>query len=299
MSSAEIYQFPLSTTGEVREKRGPQVEDGYTRIANELYQVVNNGHSCPVNVRHLRIIHAVIRRTYGFNKTMDALADTQIAADTGIPRNKVNVAKHELLAMHVLKLSEDGRKIGINKDYASWDFSKRPEKKAPEAKSKMDQNGNDVTKMVTSEVTKTGTHKRQKDINTSTDVEERIGVDQKNPKSKTNALPNCPHMELLDLWAEVMPDQRQHAKNLWSGSKREKALAQRWKQGFKIKHEVTGEPLYTDLASGLDWWGRFFRYLRKSKFLMSDNNWFSLEWIANRDHFDNIIEKKYHDGGES
>lgn len=150
--------------------RGPQVEDGYTRIANELYEVVNNGHACPVNVRHLRIIHAVIRRTYGFNKTMDALADTQLAADTGIPRNKVNVAKHELLAMKVLHLSEDGRKIGINKDYASWNFSKRPEKKAPKPKTKMGQNGNDVTKMVTSDVTNSGTHKRQKDI-LSTDVE--------------------------------------------------------------------------------------------------------------------------------
>ena len=149
--------------------RGPQVEDGYTRIANELYQVVNNGHSCPVNVRHLRIIHALIRRTYGFNKTMDSVADTQLAADTGIPRSKVNVAKHELIAMKVIKLSEDGRKIGINKDYSSWDFSKRPEKKAPKAKSKMDQNGNSVTKMVTQDVTKTVTHKRQKDILT-TDV---------------------------------------------------------------------------------------------------------------------------------
>ena len=150
--------------------RGPQVEDGYTRIANELYEVVNNAHACPVNARHLRVIHAIIRRTYGFNKTMDALADTQMAADTGIPRNKVNVAKHELLAMKVLKLSDDGRKIGINKIYSEWDFTKRPERKAPKAKTKMDQNGNDVTKMVTQEVTKTGTHKRQKDT-LSTDVE--------------------------------------------------------------------------------------------------------------------------------
>ncbi|MDC8803913.1 replication protein [Halomonas pacifica] len=145
--------------------RGPQVEDGYTRIANELYEVVNDAHACPVNARHLRVIHAIIRRTYGFNKTMDALADTQLAADTSIPRNKVNVAKHELLAMKVLKLSEDGRKIGINKAYSEWDFTARPERKAPQAKSR--QNGNAVTKMVTKSVTKSGTHKRQKDMTTA------------------------------------------------------------------------------------------------------------------------------------
>ncbi|WP_413616437.1 replication protein [Halomonas cupida] len=275
--------------------KGPQVEDGYTRIANELYQVVNNAHACPVTLTQLRVIHAVIRRTYGFNKTMDALADTQIAADTGIPRQKVNPAKHQLIAMRVLVLSDDGRKIGINKRYDEWDFSARPEKKAPQRGAQPD--GDTVTKKVTQDVTKSGTHKRQKDTNTSTDVEERITVEQES--SKSTALPNCPHMEILDLWAEIMPDKRQHAKGMWSGSKRERNLASRWKQALKIKHEVTGKPLYTDLESGLDWWGRFFRYLRKSQFLMGDNNWFSLEWVVQRDHFDNIIEKKYHDGDQS
>ncbi|MEG3078513.1 replication protein [Halomonas sp. 5021] len=304
MQTADIYQFPNRPDGEVREKRGPQVEDGYTRIANELYEVVNNGHSCPVNVRHLRIIHALIRRTYGFNKTMDAVADTQLAADTGIPRNKVNVAKHELIAMNVIRLSDDGRKLGINKDYASWDFTKRPEKKAPKPKTKMGQNGNGVTKMVTSDVTNSGTHKRQKDSNTSTDVEERIGEPKREaavgqdskPEPK---LPDCPHMEIIDLWAEIMPDKPQPSKNMWQGTERARHLAARWKAGFKIKHERTGEPLYTDLQSGLDWWGRFFRFLRKSEFLMGDNRWFKLAWVAKRENFVKIMEMDYHDGGES
>ena len=145
--------------------KGPQVEDGYTRIANELYQVINNAHACPVTLTQLRIVHAVIRRTYGFNKTMDAMADTQIAADTGIPRQKVNPAKHALIAMKVLVLSDDGRKIGVNKRYEEWDFSARPEKKAPQRNTQPD--GDSVTKKVTQNVTKTGTHKRQKDITTA------------------------------------------------------------------------------------------------------------------------------------
>lgn len=165
--TAEIYQFPRGQES-VREKRGPQVEDGYTRIANELYKVINNRHTFPGTATHLRIVHAIIARTYGFNKTMDAIADTQIAADTGVPRQKVNPAKIELLAMRVLQLSDDGRLIGINKRYHEWDFSSRPEKKAPERTSR--QNGDTVTKKVTKEVTKTGTHNRQID-SLSTDVE--------------------------------------------------------------------------------------------------------------------------------
>lgn len=277
--------------------KGPQVEDGYTRIANELYQVINNAHACPVTLTQLRIVHAVIRRTYGFNKTMDAMADTQIAADTGIPRQKVNPAKHALIAMKVLVLSDDGRKIGVNKRYEEWDFSARPEKKAPQRNTQPD--GDSVTKKVTQSVTKSGTHKRQKDSNTSANAEVRIGEptrDESDEDSKPSEpqLPNCPHNEIIDLWAEIMPDKPQPAKNLWQGTERARHLSARWRAGFTIKHERTGEPLYTDLQSGIEWWGRFFKFLRKSPFLMGDNRWFKLAWVIKRENFVKIMEMDYH-----
>lgn len=305
---SNVLRFPDPAQRPPETTKGPQVEDGYTRIANELYEVVNNAHACPVNARHLRVIHAIIRRTYGFNKTMDALADTQLAADTGIPRNKVNVAKHELLAMKVLRLSDDGRKIGINKIYSEWDFTKRPEKKAPPAKTKTDQNGNGVTKTVTQEVTKTETHKRQKDSNTSPYGEESTaGADDPSLSSdehqepepqapEPNRLPNCPHQAILDKWAEVMPEKRQPLRSLWSkGAAGSRALAARWKQGFSILNESTGEPLYSDEATGIEWWGRFFRFLRRSEFLMRDDSrFFGLDWIVKAENFRKIMEFKYH-----
>lgn len=116
--------------------------------------------------------------------------------------------------------------------------------------------------------------------------------------SRSNRLPDCPHMEILDLWAEIMPDKRQPSRNLWPGSKRERNLAARWKAGFKIKHDVTGEPLYHDRESGLDWWRRFFSYLRKSGWLM-EQHFVDLEWITTKRWFDNILESKYHDQGGS
>lgn len=276
--------------------RSPQVEDGYTRIANELYEVVNNAHACPVTLTQLRIIHAVIRRTYGFNKTMDSLADTQIAADTGIPRQKVNPAKHALIAMKVLVLSADGRKIGVNKRYDEWDFSARPEKKPPQRKAQPD--GDSVTQMVTEIVTKSGTHKRQKDMNTPS-YEGEATADAYRPAEpkKKLSLPDCPHMEILDLWAETMPDKRQPIRSIWTKSPRARNLAARWKQGFSIKHDQTGEPLYTDTASGVEWWGRFFKFLRRSEFLMRDDSrFFGLDWIAENRNFEKIMELKYHGG---
>jgi phage replication O-like protein O len=163
--TAEIYQFPrredVDRPEPERSGRGPQVEDGYTRIADELYRVINNRHTFPGTATHLRIVHAIIVRTYGFNKTMDEIADTQLAADTGIPRQKINPAKLQLLAMKVLKLSPDGRKIGVNKHHSEWDFSSRPEKKAPQRKGVP--NGDTVTKKVTPSVTDLGAHNREID----------------------------------------------------------------------------------------------------------------------------------------
>ena len=301
---AELSKFRArrdDAQASVTPSKRPQVEDGYTRIANELYQVVNNAHACPVTLTQLRIIHGVIRRTYGFNKTMDAIADTQIAADTSIPRQKVNPAKHQLIAMKVLVLSEDGRRIGINKRYDEWDFSARPEKKAPQRKTQPD--GDSVTKKVTPSVTKSGTHKRQKDSNTSTNVEKRIGEPNRDtsegdkPKSESK-LPDCPHMAILDLWAEIMPDKRQHSKTMWHDSSRAQALSARWKMGFTRKHADTGKHLYTNLDEGIDWWGRFFKYLRRNEFLMKDHRWFDLGWVCKRENFIKILERNYEEDAQ-
>ncbi|UQI42724.1 replication protein [Vreelandella venusta] len=294
MSSAEIYQFPSTPTGEVREKRGPQVEDGYTRIANELFEAVTNAHTCPVTLRQMRVVLAVIRKTYGFNKKVDRISDGQLAAETGLSRQNVNKAKRELIAMHVLYL--DGHKLGVNKHCEQWNFSAKPEK------DNLRQTRVSVSKPETKSVSKSGSHKRQKDSNTSTNVEERIGEPTRDESIEDDStskpqLPNCPHSEIIELWAEIMPDKPQPSKNMWQGTERARHLAARWKAGFTIKHERTGEPLYTDLQSGLDWWGRFFRFLRKSEFLMGDNRWFKLAWVAKRENFVKIMEMDYHDGG--
>lgn len=162
MSSAEIYQFPSTPQGEVREKRGPQVEDGYTRIANELFEAVTNAQTCPVTLRQMRVVLAVIRKTYGFNKKADRISDGQLAAETGLSRQNVNKAKRELIAMRVLYL--DGHKLGVNKHCEQWDFSAKPEK------DNLRQTRDSVSKPETKSVSKSGSHKRQKDT-LSTDVD--------------------------------------------------------------------------------------------------------------------------------
>lgn len=268
--------------------RGPQVEDGYTRIANELFEAVTNSQTCPVTLRQLRVVLAVIRKTYGFQKKADRISDGQLAAETGLTRQNVNQAKRELLAMGVLLM--DGHKIGINKHHQDWNFDARP------VKDNLRQSRDSVSKPETKSVSKSGSHKRQKDITSPYGEESTAEADDAPSKSKGSSLPNCPHHELLALWAEIMPEKRQPIASMWKGA-RAKNLAARWKQGFSILNEQTGQPLYHDTDSGIEWWGRFFRFLRRSDFLMRDDSrFFGLDWVAKNENFAKILEMKYHGG---
>lgn len=111
----------------------------------------------------------------------------------------------------------------------------------------------------------------------------------------------CPWEEILGIWAEVMPDKPQPSKNLWPDTVRARDLSNRWKACFSIKHEITGKPFYTDKASGLDWWRRFFTYLRKSDFLMGNTAavgqrafTLKIDWIVKKGNFVKILENTYH-----
>ncbi len=91
------------------------IDGGYTRLANELYDALIGANLTKIQAR---VAHAVCRKTYGFNKKMDRIADSQLAELTRLPRQKVNKAKNELVAMNVLIKSH--HQIGINKNLSQW-----------------------------------------------------------------------------------------------------------------------------------------------------------------------------------
>ncbi|MDU5839610.1 MAG: replication protein [Pantoea sp.] len=122
------------------EQRVADTDDGYTRLANELYEELIGAN---LTRNQAKVAHAVCRKTYGFNKKMDRIADSQISQLTRLPRQKVNKAKNELIQMGVLV--REGMLIGPNKNLAEWQI--------PECH----QDGVTVTKTVTKSVTKTVT----------------------------------------------------------------------------------------------------------------------------------------------
>ncbi len=94
---------------------GPQLEDGYTKIANEILEDL-----CHINLSayQTRILHFIFRKTYGFNKKEDWISVSQIVSATGIHKSHVSRTKKELL-LRKLVIS-NGNKIAFQKNSTLW-----------------------------------------------------------------------------------------------------------------------------------------------------------------------------------
>ena len=105
---------------EERRKPGPQLEDGYIRIANELFDAILEKLA---SYRHTKVVLAILRKTYGYQKKEDDITVSQLAKMTGIHRNNVGAALKELEQMRVInpvRAGSHGLMIGINKRHAEW-----------------------------------------------------------------------------------------------------------------------------------------------------------------------------------
>lgn len=99
--------------------KNPQLEDGYTRIANELFEAVLG---FGFTATEYGVLFAIIRKTYGYGKKEDDMSASQIGAMIGKHRNHVTVAINDLVAKNVLTKRQGsyGMILGVNKDYQNW-----------------------------------------------------------------------------------------------------------------------------------------------------------------------------------
>lgn len=135
-------------------------------------------------------------------------------------------------------------------------------------------------------------------LTTEEEVDTEIAdIDMPALPTESKSQPNCPHKELLALWQQIIPETVQHNPQEWTtGRTGYTNLSKRWKAGFVTLKQGTNEPLYTDKQSGLDWWEKFFRYMRKSDFLLHDCRPFCLEWAVKPANYNKIKEGNYHNG---
>lgn len=115
MSVVKLADYRPSES--VVERQVADLDDGYTRIANELLEAVM---AADLTARQLKVALAVIRKTYGFGKKFDRITNTQIAMMTGIHHTHVCKAKNEMIAMKIIVTQ--GQAIGLNKVISDWNF---------------------------------------------------------------------------------------------------------------------------------------------------------------------------------
>ena len=96
-----------------------QLEDGYTRFANELLEAMLTAR---LSSRQWAVLIALARKTYGFNKKEDDIGLSQLAELTGLAKSHVSVTVRELEERRIINRRQGkfGHVMGINKAHKTW-----------------------------------------------------------------------------------------------------------------------------------------------------------------------------------
>ena len=103
----------------------PQLEDGYLKIANELWDALTR-YRIPGEQR--QCLDFILRKTYGWGKKMDVISLSQFVKATGMGKPHILRATYTLRDKNIIVIKKDNGIVsyGINKDFDSWEpLSKR------------------------------------------------------------------------------------------------------------------------------------------------------------------------------
>lgn len=98
----------------------PQIENGYTKIANEILERLVN---TPLLGAEFQVLLFIIRKTYGYNKKQDRISFTQFEKATGISRQTINKTIKNLITKGmIVKIYLPQGNIGYTfiKDHEKW-----------------------------------------------------------------------------------------------------------------------------------------------------------------------------------
>ncbi|EAR2456964.1 replication protein [Salmonella enterica subsp. enterica serovar Schwarzengrund] len=114
----------------VVERNVADLDDGYARLSNMLLEAYSGA---DLTKRHFKVLLAILRKTYGWNKPMDRITDSQLSEITKLPVKRCNEAKLELVRMNVIK--QQGGMFGPNKNISEWRIPQN-EGKSPKTRDK-------------------------------------------------------------------------------------------------------------------------------------------------------------------
>lgn len=147
--------------------------------------------------------------------------------------------------------------------------------------------------------TECGLEKRREEKNYSEAIASGASPQPAQPMPPANdqrpSIPDCPHIEVLTLWAEMLPALPQHQPGLWGGT-RASHLRARWRETAVAKG-------WRSQDDGMAFFRKLFAYVGKSDFLTGKVQpapgrkpfQIELEWLVNATNWARVIEGKYHE----
>lgn len=109
----------------------PQLENGYTKVSNELLEALS---IVQMSGTEWQYVTCLIRKSYGFNQKEAWIKNAYVAIVTGLPRQRIYEAKLRLLEKNIVTQNRD--KISLNKDYETWNLSRKSVTRVTEKRSK-------------------------------------------------------------------------------------------------------------------------------------------------------------------
>ncbi len=96
-----------------------EISNGFTKVANELIEAL----ACQnLSGRELRIVLAIIRKTYGFQKNIDWIAREQLVELTGLTKENCSHIVSSLIRKKIIVKEGNGyiKRLGINAETSEW-----------------------------------------------------------------------------------------------------------------------------------------------------------------------------------
>lgn len=111
------------------ESKGAQLEDGYVRTANAIVEALCKA---PLTSREARIVRAVERATFGWDRPTARLSQSVLAKMTGLTPKRCSESVNALLAKKVLRRDGGSQApIGINTRVSEWNFEAQKARVSP------------------------------------------------------------------------------------------------------------------------------------------------------------------------
>jgi len=278
-----------------------RMQDGFVAIPN----TVDDTLLCSPLTRHQeRVFRAIFRKTGGFGKQTDCIANSQIAVMTNIDESDIRKAIRSLVDFGMLiqgRRTANGTFLTPVLDVEKWDISAKTQTR--EITTNITPNGGNHPGH-SGEITPHNRHSQQTETpNTfaNAQVSSSAGADGQSAENGEPATADKPKVRqsinpqvLVDLYHEHCPSLPRI--KLLTDS-RKQALRSRWKQaGVEL-----GRYGPQDVQAGLEWWAAFFQVVEASDFLSGRTNSHrgekvfkaGFDWLMKQLNFAKVIEGNY------